>query len=517
MGCSNSSFEINKSKDNIQEEIRDDDIIELMKKRLEENKDKEIANHDLIKIKLLGDDLDENNNKDKINEENKDENNYELNKILLGKNKEKNNMFSEVENNKANKYYNDEDTHNDKKNKDKNKDNYMMNNDNKNNIDGQDEIMMNNDTSNFFSHNASKNNISIIDKYFKTKKLKKSIFNKTRLNDNISKEPFTLKTIKNESINISTLQLNAPYFLREYLIPIWFKKNEFIKFTTSGKWRIDKTYDFTDTKGMPTPNTLDFNYGACIARIGSSSPFVILPNEFTYITKNEGPLYLRMNLPRKLKLSPEGKIEMNIYDGEVLPIEEIYERIGWKENNTKYGNDKGTKMENELMSAINNLRMNPVLFYDKYFRDIQNIVWIEKYLQEKEFNNKNKINGKPFLANDNCYDVLDNYVNNNYVNQTSINRQKVSLYLNEMKDNLELYANEELKYKNLINCKLTQKYKVNDICFQYLLDKKFRNDIFSNEYNYITAKIVQNYIDESSLIIICLSYIEDNNENENIN
>ena len=463
MGCSNSSFEINKSKDNIQEEIRDDDIIELMKKRLEENKDKEIANHDLIKIKLLGDDLDENNNKDKINEENKDENNYELNKILLGKNKEKNNMFSEVENNKANKYYNDEDTHNDKKNKDKNKDNYMMNNDNKNNIDGQDEIMMNNDTSNFFSHNASKNNISIIDKYFKTKKLKKSIFNKTRLNDNISKEPFTLKTIKNESINISTLQLNAPYFLREYLIPIWFKKNEFIKFTTSGKWRIDKTYDFTDTKGMPTPNTLDFNYGACIARIGSSSPFVILPNEFTYITKNEGPLYLRMNLPRKLKLSPEGKIEMNIYDGEVLPIEEIYERIGWKENNTKYGNDKGTKMENELMSAINNLRMNPVLFYDKYFRDIQNIVWIEKYLQEKEFNNNNKINRKPFLANDNCYDVLDNYVNNNYVNQTSINRQKVSLYLNEMKDNLELYANEELKYKNLINCKLTQKYKVNDI------------------------------------------------------
>ena len=186
MGCSNSSFEINKSKDNIQEEIRDDDIIELMKKRLEENKDKEIANHDLIKIKLLGDNLDENNNKDKINEENKDENNYELNKILLGKNKEKNNMFSEVENNKANKYYNDEDTHNDKKNKDKNKDNYMMNNDNKNNIDGQDEIMMNNDTSNFFSHNASKNNISIIDKYFKTKKLKKSIFNKTRLNDNIS-------------------------------------------------------------------------------------------------------------------------------------------------------------------------------------------------------------------------------------------------------------------------------------------------------------------------------------------
>ena len=157
------------------------------------------------------------------------------------------------------------------------------------------------------------------------------------------------------------------------------------------------------------------------------------------------------NLIEEMKTIKENYLkEITNLQLEIKKFKEIYERIGWKENNTKYGNDKGTKMENELMSAINNLRMNPVLFYDKYFRDIQNIVWIEKYLQEKEFNNKNKINRKPFLANDNCYDVLDNYVNNNYVNQTSINRQKVSLYLNEMKDNLELYANEELKYKNLI-------------------------------------------------------------------
>ena len=89
-------------------------------------------NKNFVNIKDFGDLM----NNNKINIDN-------INKTL----KEKNNMFSEVENNKANKYYNDEDTHNDKKNKDKNKDNYMMNNDNKNNIDGQDEIMMNNDTS----------------------------------------------------------------------------------------------------------------------------------------------------------------------------------------------------------------------------------------------------------------------------------------------------------------------------------------------------------------------------------
>ena len=162
------------------------------------------------------------------------------------------------------------------------------------------------------------------------------------------------------------------------------QKKDFIKFRTLGNWRIDKAYDFTNTKGMPTPRTIDFNYGACIARIGSGEPFVILPRSFTYITKHEGPLYLKMNLPKKLKMHPEGVIEMLIYDGEVLPLEEIYERIWWIENNIKYGNNKGSEMENNLIKSINNLRMNPILFYEKNFREFKNICWIKKYLEEKE-------------------------------------------------------------------------------------------------------------------------------------
>ena len=102
------------------------------------------------------------------------------------------------------------------------------------------------------------NNGFIIDKYIKTKKTDKSTLSRSS-NLNNTKNPFTLKTTKGDSINIATLKINATYFLREYLIPIWFKKDAFIKFATSGKWRIDKTCDFTDTKGMPTSNTLGFN------------------------------------------------------------------------------------------------------------------------------------------------------------------------------------------------------------------------------------------------------------------
>ena len=521
MGCSNSSFEMHKSKDNIQDENRDDDLLVLMKKRMQENK--EIANHDLNKIKKLDDEnMDEIINTERTKENNNNEKNTdEDNNMLIINGVENNNViFSQLENDKENEN-NEKNNDNDinqlnGKNKENVNDNLEKDKYNtiNNEIISQEEITHNNiEAVNLFSQNTSKNNISIIDKYFKTKKLNKSFMNKSKSNIKINKEPFTLKTMKGDSVNISTLKINAGYFLREYLIPIWFEKDTYVKFVTTGKWRIDKSCGFTDTKGMPTPNAIGFHYGACIARIGSSDPFVILPNEFTYITKNAGPLYIKMNLPRKMKVKPEGQIEMNIFDGEVLPIEEIYERIGWKENNMKYENNKGSEIENGLMTAINKLRMNPVLFYEKYFRDIQNILWIEKFLQEKE-KTKNNIYRKPFIVNNNCYQVLDKYVNVNYVNKTNINRQKVSLYLNEMKQNLELYLNDNFKYKNFVNCKFTQKYKVNDICLQYLLDKKFRNIIFSNDYNYITVKVVENYINESNLIIICLSKIEENNEKE---
>ena len=505
MGCSSTSFEINKSKEN-SEEQKGDDLIKLKKRRMAENK--EIANHDLTKIKKLEDDLDKNKKKDKINIEH---NNNAVNKNIIFSQDEDNNENNEYINqkNKGNGH-NIKQLYKSKLSNDaKKKDNNNM---------SELEIYFSKEINNLdetihLLKNYPKNKISILDKYFKMKTTNKSGFNKTKTDNTTSKEPFTLKTGKNDSINMTTLKLNASFFLREYLIPIWFEKDAFVKFITSGKWRIDKSYDFTDTKGMPTPNTLDFNYGACVARIGSGDPFVLLPKNFTYITKTQGPLYLKMNLPRKIKVHPEGQIEINIYDGEVLPLDEIYRRIGWKENNMKYGNNKGSDIENKLMTTLNNLRMNPILFYEKYFRDIKNIIWIEKYLQEKEIKDDNN-DKEPLKANDNCYNLIDNYVNNNYVNKKNINKQKVSLYLNDMKENLEIYLNKALNYKNLINCKLTQKYKVNDICLQYLLDKNFRNYIFSKEFNYIAVKIVANYIDESNLLILCFSKIDENAENE---
>ncbi len=43
-----------------------------------------------------------------------------------------------------------------------------------------------------------------------------------------------------------------------------------------------------------------------------------------------------MNLPKNLKVNPEGTIEIKVFDGKLLTMEEINEKIGWKTKSLKY-------------------------------------------------------------------------------------------------------------------------------------------------------------------------------------
>ena len=44
--------------------------------------------------------------------------------------------------------------------------------------------------------------------------------------------------------------VNACSFTEEYMMPIWCPKDVYIKFRVEGKWRIDKQYDYTDSKDL---------------------------------------------------------------------------------------------------------------------------------------------------------------------------------------------------------------------------------------------------------------------------
>ena len=329
------------------------------------------------------------------------------------------------------------------------------------------------------------------------------------------KEPYTISTLESDLFNIIIIKLNACSFLTEYLIPIWFNGNTYIKFVTKGKWRIDKKYEFTDSAGKPSSNTLKFNYGALIGRIGSGDAFLIAPNEFTYFNEKEGPLYLKMNLPKNINVNPEGAIEIKVFDGNLMDVGEIYERIGWKSKDMKYDNDISTEIENELTNDFNNLRMNPILFLDKIIKTGgYNKIWTEQFLKQMKNNNDNN-DILPFSINNNLYIYLHNYVGLNYEYiKKNITNRDVNKFLRSLEEKININIKDEFCCNNATNCRISKKNSSLDVCMQYLFDIKFRKKIFNKEYNSIAIKVIEELLEDSFLIILVIMK-EENNDNEN--
>ena len=201
-------------------------------------------------------------------------------------------------------------------------------------------------------------------------------------------------------------------------MPIWCPKGIYIKFMLEGKWRIDKLYDYTDSKGIPSNHSYGFNYGALIGRIELDKKFerqFVVTDEGEIFVKKESPLFLRQNLPKNLKMSPKGKLDVSIYDGIYMSIDKINNKLGRIETGT-IDDDNNEKKEqikiNEIINNqqinipsklsthtnieietkefekkirrhFNNLRMNPTMFYKKYLKLNSKLIYTEKYLKKK--------------------------------------------------------------------------------------------------------------------------------------
>ena len=260
---------------------------------------------------------------------------------------------------------------------------------------------------------------------------------------------------------------------------------------------------------MASPHTIDFNYGALVGRIGSGPSFMIAAEDFSFLTKNEGPLYLKINLPKKMQVKPDGIMEVRIYDGTIMPIEEIHERIGWKENNMKYVIKEPSDIENNLISSINNLRMNPILFYEKNIRDnARHIIWTKDYLKQKINNDI-----KPFSVNDKCYILLNDSRDTNNL-KSKLVKQKMNIFLEELQEYLGCTIKYELKANIAINCKFTKKEDPIEICIQFLLDNQFRDNIFDTNYNSIAVRFIEKYFDDFHLVVVAIIKEEINNNKE---
>ena len=346
---------------------------------------------------------------------------------------------------------------------------------------------------------------------------------------NVIKKPFIIAENQTDPYKKVRITINACSFLDEYMMPIWCNKNSYIKFKVEGKWKIGKLYEFTDSKGMPSNHSTGFNYGALIGRVGlDKKPFeFLISNEACIFIKKEGPLFLRRNLPKKLKIEPEGKLEVIVYDAEYMEMEKINKKIDWNEymaidhNNENENNKKGNsennnkntnsnikkieleekELEKNLMKLLNNLRMNPTKFHDIYIKS--------KLLETYEFLIKNdkkekkveKEKKEALSGNEKCYQYLENF----FKLPSQLELKKKINNLNEnilkMDEDIEYFLYAETGKTVKTKTKITQKDNLIEIILQYLLDKKFRTYIFSSKSQSLAIKVLKNYINNSSTLV----------------
>ena len=163
---------------------------------------------------------------------------------------------------------------------------------------------------------------------------------------------------------------------------------------------------------------------------------------------------------------------------------------------------------------MNNLRMNPVLFYESNIKDDkQNKTWVKKFLEEMgKINESNGI--QPFSANNILYNSIRYYIQlkSDNIKKTLTKKNSIG-YLKELQDLLEIYLQEKIKEDFIINCKIIKKSQMNHICLQYLYDKDFIENIFNKEYNSIAIRIKEDIFDDFYLVILAITKINNNSEN----
>ena len=384
----------------------------------------------------------------------------------------------------------------------------------------------------------------------KNEKPKSPQSNKKLKNKNTQqkKKPFILSETQTDPYKKIKITINASSFLDEYMMPIWCPKNVYMKFRVEGKWRIDKQYDYTDSKGLKSNHSKIFNYGALIGRIGKKNndelsekekekktranslynqDNFLVANEAAFFVKEEGPLFLRPNLPKNMKIKPEGKLEVFVYDGDYMSIPDINEKIGWLENATIVGeksersktkspnknkaniielNEK--EIENALIKNINNLRMNPSMYYEKYISFNTNYLWTKEYLYNIKIPPK-----MPLKEDEEIYNFLTNYAKSFIPEyKKKINKINLKENLTKMNESLSNYIADNVPLSNIVRvkCKLTQKENPIDIIVQYLLDKQYRKNIFTQYSKRITVKITKNFFNDFSLVIMTIILDRDN-------
>ena len=149
--------------------------------------------------------------------------------------------------------------------------------------------------------------------------------------------------------------------------------------------------------------------------------------------------------------------------------------------------------------------MNPILFYEKYIKSNNNIIWTEEFLKKMKSNNDNN-QISAFSTNDDLYKCLKKYVKINIreIQINLLNKRVVDKFLERSKEKISNYIKQTFGHESIVDCRKTKKYDSDEICMIYLLDKNFRNYIFSSDYYSIAVNILEDILPDEIFIILTL-------------
>ena len=328
-------------------------------------------------------------------------------------------------------------------------------------------------------------------------------------NNSFSKEKFRYCSYpKAKSDALDELLSSNPNFIllkvqancREQMYPIWVEKNTSIKFKVSGKWRIDPQYDYTNSIGIPTSLVQGFNNGALVGRIGSSDYFLIKDPTVKKATVS-GPLYLKMNLP-KIRVRPSGILYVKVYDAQKMNYEEINKKLGWNEVAEDNTNFSLEKMECKLVDNINNMIINPMLFFEKNVGNYTEMILTQDYMKSLD-----KVeNKKPLKIGNYIASEIDNFFR--VIKQKKLNtlysKNSLTAFCEKINKKLILYLGGSMTQKFKLLYKTTRDMDIMKMSLEFLYDYKERDFLFKSFYKQIAAKIIKNAFNEMNLVIIVL-------------
>ena len=306
------------------------------------------------------------------------------------------------------------------------------------------------------------------------------------------------------NLQFISLTIKAEYFLKETLLPIWINKGEYAKFMVKGKWRMGPNFPLTDSSGIPTSYSINFNYGALLGRIGQENCFLIKDSTIQN-TENGGQLSLRMNLPKnKTNIHPSGSLNIKIFDGIVMNQNEINKKIGWLEMSKLSQNKIFNKLEQSIINNLNNLRMNPVLFYEKNVQTYKNMILTKEFLSNLKFNDKRR----PFKIFELSIKKIRDYFDNKFDKKNfvkNISKISISAVLDKIEKKLDWYLQDNLQTSNfLLNCKFSKSKDPMEICLFFLFDEEIREYIFHINFLRISLNVINNFFYDDNLIILVL-------------